>query len=263
MTKEALKKKLAGMPATKRKKYLALLKKRRAEKCAKKKVEDTNDDLKERDAKVEDALKTIFTDAKEVVASRKEGRILKRGITLLSLHKTIQALTVVIEDNRKLLRSLYRSGVTRRTEAAELAASGVATRQVDAKRLYEFVHTVPGLWDRWKCGDAVCAHCPWHRGKGVEAQNLECANDAIKEAGKHNTRVELAKGMPFKKEELAGFPRTRLTQICGLLGLSVFKLPDKSKDGIVKYLTATRQKKLKVTPELKKKVDIPDSLMVE
>ncbi|MHA2265428.1 MAG: hypothetical protein ACXAEN_23820 [Candidatus Thorarchaeota archaeon] len=261
MTKAQLKKKLDSLPPLKRKKYIQLLKKRQAEKRALPKKRKDTFSPPEPDSRLKEASDILdeIIEGNHVAAGTKAAvRKAARGVTLIELWKGLRAVAILIKETLRVSKEMHAAGVSRRADAPVEVPDGIEVQQIDPRKLYEFVKAIAGWWD---CDDAVCWQCPYHRGKGIGAQNKVCAEKAIKDAYKHNTKVGLARGMPFSKQALVKMPRTRLVQVLGLLGVSAFKLKDSTKDGIVKWLTPARQKKFKVTPALKKAVAIPDTLM--
>jgi hypothetical protein len=264
MTKAELKRKLAKMPPAKRKRYIEKLKeKQKLQRSAKKKTTGPNEEESLPEVlPASDVLQKIVNGEPIGSESVEDQRRLKRGITLLELWKGVQALANVVDVQRLLLTRMYNAGVTRRPEIIEPVPGGAEIKTVDPRKLHKFVKTVPGLWDKWNCETAVCWQCPWHRGKGVVEQNRQCANESLKEAMKHNSKCELVKQMPFTKAALNKLPRNRLVQILGVLGVSVFKMKDGSKKGIVSYLTpALQRRRLKgKKTHYSKPVAIPDSL---
>ena len=241
-----LKAKLAKMSPKEQKEYLRLRKEKRAARLA-----ATSEPVV---SSVE--VETYLTEVLELGKTKAEARKLKSGLTLFDIWKGLRALAAVVVGTSKSVSEMHKAGVIRRSANPELVPAGAEVASVDADKLEAFVKTLPGVWELWKCADAVCAECPYHRGKGVNAQNRECADHAKKIAQKHNRAAVLYKGMPFSKKSLDAMPRRQLVSLCGIVKVSPFRLEDPSKEGIAKMLL-TKMKVYKAPKKLPQVLEIP------
>jgi len=246
--KARLRAKLAGMPFAARKAYLARLKEKRAARLAAASMEDGS--------KVQATAEQFLAETLELGKSKSDVRSLRHGLTLFDVWKGLRALATVLIPVSKSVSEIYRAGVVRRSEGVNPVAIGAEIASVDPEKLEAFVKSVPGVWAKWGCDDASCAECPYHRGKGVSAQNRDCAEQATKIAMKHNRAAVLYAGMPFSKKQIDEMSRKQLVSLCGVVKVSPFSLKDGSKAGLAKLLLV-KMKAYKAPKQLPVVVKIP------
>jgi hypothetical protein len=237
--KQRLKARLRSLPQEERKTLLDRLKARRADKAAREEEKPSEA------TPISSTVSESLTDEQIIESLFDPGRTkadqqrLIRGLSLLDIWRGLRALAALVVPMSKQVNHLYKNGV-RRVASTSDAPNELAP--INARKLHVFVKSVPGLWEKWDCEEALCWQCPWHNGKGVPNQNLECAEEATKIAMRRNRRIDLAEGIPYKKAELDKLQRRNLVALTKLVGKNAFQLKDSSKVGLVRVIIANQRK---------------------
>jgi hypothetical protein len=162
--------------------------------------------------------------------------------TIKSVHKACDIIENTVTDlNRKAEPVVPNAGMISVPRALPISEREQDYLDKDGKVIPGMLNTIAHQVGPWECGDSNCAKCPFGGDKGVEAQRRECLSFYLVNRARSIVADELVAGIPYSKDQLTELHLRELNVLAVALGVSKYKLRDRTKDNLVRVVLSSQE----------------------